>query len=160
MEIRPYRHGDEDGIFDLILPIQQEEFDIPITREEQTDLDRIPEFYQQNKGNFWVAITDNGRIVGTISLVDIGNGQGALRKMFVASDYRGQPHHTASHLLKTLLDWSRDQGIKTIYLGTTEKFKAAHRFYEKNGFDLIDVETLPETFPLMAVDTRFYRYRL
>ena len=35
-----------------------------------------------------------------------------------------------------------------------------HRFYEKNGFQLIDPDTLPARFPKMKVDTRFYRLGL
>jgi RimJ/RimL family protein N-acetyltransferase len=44
-----------------------------------------------------------------------------------------------------------------VLLGTTERFHAAHRFYERNGFKRIAVIDLPATFPRMAVDTRFYR---
>ena len=33
----------------------------------------------------------------------------------------------------------------------------AHRFYEKNGFEVIPRENLPPSFPVMAVDSRFYR---
>jgi hypothetical protein len=51
-------------------------------------------------------------------------------------------------------------GVAEIYLGTTEKFLAAHRFYERNGFGLIESSELPPAFPVMAVDTRFYKRRL
>ena len=47
-----------------------------------------------------------------------------------------------------------------VLLGTTEKFVAAQRFYEKNGFAEIEREELPVTFPLMAVDVKFYTYLL
>ncbi|MEE4944850.1 hypothetical protein V2K24_05085 [Pseudomonas alliivorans] len=40
--------------------------------------------------------------------------------------------------------------------GTTDKFLAAHRFYEKHGFSEVARGNLPESFPLMAVDSRFY----
>ena len=43
-----------------------------------------------------------------------------------------------------------------IYLGTTSAFEAAQRFYEKSGFALVPAEKLPESFPRMAVDSRFY----
>ncbi|MGO7422080.1 GNAT family N-acetyltransferase, partial [Rhizobium ruizarguesonis] len=46
------------------------------------------------------------------------------------------------------------------FLGTTDKFVAAHRFYEKNGFTEIAKSALPRTFPLMAVDSKFYRYKV
>jgi hypothetical protein len=72
----------------VILPIQQEEFAISITAEDQPDLLAITDFYQTGTGGFWVAKAA-GRVVGTIGLKDIGNREAALRKMFVATDYRG-----------------------------------------------------------------------
>jgi hypothetical protein len=47
--------------------------------------------------------------------------------------------------------------VRDIFLGTTGKFLAAHRFYEKNAFTEIDAAELPPAFPRMAVDTKFYR---
>jgi N-acetylglutamate synthase-like GNAT family acetyltransferase len=47
-----------------------------------------------------------------------------------------------------------------VYLGTTAKFLAAHRFYEKRGFAVIDKSALPPGFPVMTVDTRFHRLAL
>ena len=43
-----------------------------------------------------------------------------------------------------------------MYLDTTERFVAAHRFYEKQGFDPVDPADLPASFPRMSVDSRFY----
>jgi GNAT superfamily N-acetyltransferase len=62
-------------------------------------------------------------------------------------------------LLEALRDWARARGVREIFLGTTALFLAAHRFYEKNGFELVERADLPEAFPVMAVDTRFYAYR-
>ncbi len=157
--ITRFQPGDEPAIIDLIVPIQAREFGIPISAADQPDLLAIPEFYQSGKGDFWVAKAE-GAIVGTISLKDIGNGQGALRKMFVAMPYRGQPHRVASRLLEHLLAEARSRGFREVLLGTTEQFVAAHRFYEKYGFERIDPETLPPAFPRMALDTRFYRLRV
>jgi hypothetical protein len=39
----------------LIIDIQKNEFDIPINLEEQPDLKEIPNVYQINNGNFWIA---------------------------------------------------------------------------------------------------------
>ena len=33
-----------------------------------------------------------------------------------------------------LLGWARSHSVSVIYLGTTSKVHAAHRFYEKHGF--------------------------
>jgi N-acetylglutamate synthase-like GNAT family acetyltransferase len=154
--IRAFRSGDEQGVFDVILPIQQEEFGVPITAADQPDLAAIPDFYQQGKGGFWVAEKD-GVIVGTISLKDIGNDEAALRKMFVAAEVRGREFGVAARLLDRLMAHAAEAGLKVILLGTTDKFLAAHRFYEKNGFAEIAADDLPASFPRMAVDTKFYR---
>ena len=63
------------------------------------------------------------KVVGTVGLFDIGDGQAALRKMFVKASFRGQGLGVASALLKALLGWSAQIGVKTIFLGTTEKFR-------------------------------------
>ncbi|SFB06252.1 N-acetylglutamate synthase, GNAT family [Rhizobium sp. NFR07] len=157
--IRPFEPGDEPGITDVILPIQREEFGIAITAQDQPDLTDIAGFYQTGKGEFWVAVKD-GRIVGTISLKDIGNNEAALRKMFVAADVRGTEYGVAARLLETLLAHASHVGLTAILLGTTDKFLAAHRFYEKNGFSEVTPAELPLSFPRMAVDSKFYRLAL
>ena len=157
IEIGPFCEHHLPGIVNLILPIQQSEFGIPITLDDQPDLLDIPGFYQTGSGNFWVALHD-GEVVGTISLLDIGNGQGALRKMFVKKKFRGSTKTVACRLLEVLLEWCRRHNINEIYLGTTAKFLAAHRFYEKRGFLEIEKKELPVSFPLMIVDTKFYKY--
>ena len=157
INIEIYSDINKKDVTDLILHIQNAEFGIPITLELQPDLNEIPGFYQINNGNFWSAKID-GKIIGTISLLDIGNRQSALRKMFVDKDYRGKEFGVGQKLLNTLLDWARHKGFTEIFLGTTEKFTRAQRFYEKNGFKEIEKQKLPGAFPLMEVDSKFYRF--
>lgn len=157
--IVPFTSGFQDQVVDLIVGIQRGEFAIDITAEQQPDLREIRTFYQRDAGNFWIAL-EEGRVVGTISLLDIGDGQAALRKMFVHPDFRGRERGTAQALLRTLLDWASERSLHEIYLGTTPFFRAAHRFYEKCGFTEISKDRLPPAFPIMEVDTRFYQLRL
>lgn len=159
IEIKDYTEAYKEDVIALILSIQQKEFNIPITREDQPDLSNIANFYQVKNGNFWLAFYGE-QVVGSISLIDIGNQQGALRKMFVKADFRGSKYNVAKLLLQQLIVWSRGHKFQEIYLGTTEKFLAAHRFYEKNGFAQVDKATLPDAFPIMKVDTRFYKYKV
>ncbi len=154
-----FEPSDMQGVIDLILPIQRDEFGIPITVEQQPDLCSIPSFYQAGKGDFWVARIGE-RVIGTIGLKDIGNAQAALRKMFVSTEFRGRKFGVAAQLLDRLLAEARERGITGIFLGTTDKFLAAHRFYEKHGFSEIRKELLPSSFPLMSVDTKFYSLQL
>jgi GNAT superfamily N-acetyltransferase len=159
LEIVPFRAGFEDQVVSLIVGIQRDEFGIEITAEQQPDLSDIPAFYQVGSGNFWLAI-ESGRVVGTIALLDIGNRQTALRKMFVHPDFRGREAGTAQSLLATLLEHARERAVREILLGTTARFLAAHRFYEKNGFAEIAQSALPPAFPVMAVDVKFYARRV
>ncbi len=156
--IESYTEVHKEGVVNVILPIQKE-FGINITLQDQPDLENIPGFYQKDKGNFWVAIINNV-VVGTVGLLYIGNEYGALRKMFVKADYRGREFGVGQLLLNTVLQWSQNHDLKKILLGTTEKFIAAHRFYEKNGFVEVDKKILPPEFPIMKVDVKFYEYQL
>lgn len=158
--IVPYADGDLAGVKACILTIQQREFGFPITWEDQPDLHDIAGWYRTGAGDFWVAKDETGGIVGMIGLRDIGGGTGALRKMFVAKEWRGTERGVALSLVETLLAHARTQGLRTILLGTTEAFRAAHRFYEKSGFHRVEAETLPASFPRMSGDTRFYRREL
>ena len=155
-QIDEYDDRYRQGVIDVILPIQREEFSLAVTLEDQPDLIDVPAYYQSGKGGFWVA-TVGGKVVGTLGLLDIGDGCGALRKMFVAQEWRGRAHAIADRLLERLLAHARSQRIDRIYLGTTRWFHAAHRYYERNGFSRIRRADLPSSFPIMKVDTRFYR---
>lgn len=157
ININKYSEIFKQEVVDLILSIQREEFGIQIDLEAQPDLKEIPAFYQKDEGNFWVASACK-IVVGTIALLDIGNHCGALRKMFVKASYRGSKFGVGQALLNTLFEWAASKEFNTILLGTTEKFLAAQRFYEKNGFEEIDKWLLPKEFPVMPVDVKFYKY--
>lgn len=156
--IQEYKDEYQYDIVEIILKIQREEYNIPITEKDQPDLANIPTFYQQDNGNFWVSI-EHDKVVGTIALKNIGDEKAVLRKMFVKQEYRGKEKGVAKKLLSQLLDWARQKHFKKIFLGTTPQFLAAHRFYEKNGFIEIQKENLPINFPVMEVDKKFYCYR-
>lgn len=154
--IRPFEETHQRGVEELVLPIQQGEFGVPITREQQPDLMFIQKTFQTGKGNFWVAL-DGERVVGTIGVVDISNNQVALKKMFVAKDYRGKEKGLSQLLMDTAISWCKAQNIQQVFLGTTDKMYAAHRFYEKNGYVEVQIPELPPLFPVVSVDTKFYR---
>lgn len=146
-------------IIELISHIQRIEYGIPITPDDQPDLKKIPAVYQSGNGNFWLA-KQGAKIVGTIGLIDAGNGIGALRKMFVQKEFRGKELGIAHSLLQTLLEWATAEGFSSIYLGTVPKLEAALRFYDKHGFERVEADLLPANFPRMPVDTVFYKYQL
>lgn len=162
--IRPWCVSDREAVIALILEIQRGEYGIEITRAQQPDLEDVPGTYRRGDGEFWVAETA-GRVVGTIALIDFGpdapgRREGAIRKMFVAADARGRERGIAKRLLERLIGHARAQGFAALTLGTIERFAAALRFYEREGFAPLAAEALPAGFPRMAVDNRFFRLEL
>jgi len=155
LELRPATNADLEDIAALVLSIQVDEFNVPITREDQPDLQDLEAVFYQGKGVFYIALHEE-RVVGTIGLLDAGQGLGVLRKMFVAADYRGREWGTAMHLLDALMNHAYLNGFETIQLGTQKRLTAACRFYEKHGFVEVAAEELPEHFPIMAVDDTFF----
>jgi GNAT superfamily N-acetyltransferase len=158
VHIRRWTTADGDAVTRLIVGIQRGEFGIEITAADQPDLDDVEGWYRADGGDFWVAV-DEDRVVGTIAVLRFAPGMGAVRKMFVAPSHRGESG-LASALMAMMIEWSRLAGFDSLFLGTTSVMTRAHRFYERQGFELIPQSDLPVGFPLMAVDSIFYRRRL
>ena len=154
LEIKLVNDTYSKEIIDLVLNIQQKEFNVPITIEDQPDLMQIEDFYFANGGSFWGAFI-NGELVGTIALVKFDEKVAAIRKMFVKKEFRGKEHGIAQRLLETLISYCQKNGIEEVYLGTVSILKAALRFYERNHFEIIEKGLLPSKFPLMNADNVF-----
>lgn len=157
--ILPFDPKYQFEVIDLVERIQVREFSIPIEESQRKELQSIPESFQKNKSNYWVALF-NGKVIGTIAVIDIGHNAFELRDVFLDQEYRGQQTGFAKKLLDTVLAWSRNYDIKTIFLGTTLSFKAAHRFYEKHGFYEIIRKEMPSYCQPMDCDEKFYRLDL
>jgi len=155
--IKPIYNSYTDEIIELITHIQQKEFNIPITVHDQPDLLDIEANYHAGGGNFWGAFSGD-ELVGTIALINIGHHAGTISKMFVKDGHRGTG--LALQLLETLVQDAAKKQMTDIYLGTSAVLKAAHRFYERNGFILTDINEFPTYFPRVAIDTMFYKLSL
>ncbi len=154
LEINLVNNTYSKEIIDLVLTIQQKEFNVPITIEDQPDLMQIDDFYFANGGSFWGAFI-NGELVGTIALIKFDEKKAAIRKMFVKKEFRGKEHSIAQKLLEILIAYCHKNGIDEVYLGTVSILQAALRFYERNHFEIIEKKSLPSKFPLMSADNVF-----
>jgi len=154
LEINLVNNTYSKEIIDLVLNIQQKEFNVPITIEDQPDLMQIEDFYFANGGSFWGAFID-GELVGTIALIKFDKKAAAIRKMFVKKEFRGKEYGIAQKLLETLITYCQKNRIDEVYLGTVSILEAALRFYERNHFIRIEKEQLPSKFPLMTADNVF-----
>lgn len=157
--IKPLNNRFAEQAIRLILNIQQNEFNIPITIEDQPDLRSIESAYFAAGGHFWGAFCA-GELVGTIGLIKFDTHSGAIRKMFVKSDFRGKAFGVGQRLLDTLMAYCHNAGIDRLYLGTVSTLQAAKRFYERNQFAIIKKDGLPSKFPVMGADDTFYARKL
>jgi N-acetylglutamate synthase-like GNAT family acetyltransferase len=155
----PFQDLHREQVVRLVLDIQNIEFSLPITLEQQPDLADVPTFFRKGKGDFRVALVGE-EVVGTVGIVDFSADQCVLRKMFVKKEFRGSDKGIAQSLLDRVKDECRLRGLREIFLGTIPTTHAAVRFYLKNGFAEIPSEELPAKFPRMSVDTRVYWLRL
>ncbi len=150
-----FREAQQDEVAAFVLGIQQGEFDVPVTLEDQPDLKAVGATFLAGGGGFWVG-THDGRVVGTAGLLDAAPGLFVLRKMFVDQAHRGVHSGLAAALLARAVAHVRARGGGAIYLGTMALLGAACRFYEKRGFTRVDADQLPRAFPRMHNDDRFY----
>ena len=123
MQIETYNKKYQQQVIELILNIQQNEFNVPVTIKDQPDLINIENFYYNKNGKFWIAIEGN-KVIGTIALIDIDNKQSCLRKMFVHKDYRGKEKGTGQLLLDRLINWCKEKDIKEMAEVMSQKIGA------------------------------------
>lgn len=147
INIIPFEHHHQKEIDEMMNEINHE-FDQSIFASTSFDKKR-------SLDKHWVA-THLNTVVGTIGLIKISDNTIILKAMFVDKKHRGKEKLVSNKLLATLLHWSEINHIKAIYLGTMQQFKAAQRFYEKNGFERIAKSDLPEDFIHNELDDIFY----
>ncbi len=152
-QIIPFENRYQYAISSMMDQIQ-EEFEIPFRNPNGKQISDIAD----GENLFWVAV-EGGRVLGTIGLSRIDNTHAFLRHLFVAKEARGE-QGVARSLLDTALNKAEQLDCESLYLGTMEQFKAAQRFYDKNGFVRIPREALPQQMPVSPMDTVFYRWIL
>ena len=127
----------------------KEEFDLPISNKS----------YGLKEPDFYCVAQVEKKIVGTVA-INYENGFAVLKRMFVLKEMRGKIIGVSQLLMNKVLKNCIENNFDTIYLGTMEEFKAAHKFYEKNNFVKILKEDLPNEFINNPIDSVFYRLRI
>lgn len=157
--IQPFEDKYQPEVVALIEQIQVGEFNIPIEDGQRKELQSISHSFQKDKGNYWIALF-NEKLIGTIAVIDIGHHAFELRDVFLDKEFRGSIRGFARKLLDTVFEWSKKHEVEKIYLGTTHAFRAAHRFYEKHGFQEIARNQMPSYCQPMDCDEKFYQFDL
>lgn len=155
LNIRQFLTSDSDAVNKLIRNIQKNEFNFTVENFPQPELLDIENFYIASGGNFWVVFS-NEILVGTASLLDLGNGIAKLGKMFVHKTYRGKPLRIAQKLLNTVQDWAKQKEFNCICFETITETCAAHYFYERNEFMEVAPSDFPEEYKICPYPSRYF----
>lgn len=158
--IQPFSEIYQKQVENLVLGVQNGEFNLGITAQDQPDLPNIGAFYKN--GQFWIALNEQNQLMGTIGIQPLNEKQAVLRKMFMDKSMRGNKDvNLAQRLFETLLAFAKQKSYQELWLDTPPPAYAAHRFYEKNGFELMPTESTPKDFITPAVpNLRIYRLTL
>ena len=140
--ILSYSEQYRNEVVDLVLNIQNVEYGIGLSLDEQPDLLAIEKEYVHPGGGFWLALSQAGDVVGTIGL-QVSDGHGIMKKFFVRPEHRGQSRGVAAALYSRMLEHARAAGLRSIILDTPSVAERSHAFYRKAGFREITREELP-----------------
>ncbi|MBM7569047.1 GNAT family N-acetyltransferase [Paenibacillus sacheonensis] len=155
---KTYEERYKKEIVDLILHVQNSEFELNINIDEQSDILDIPTHYLANGGNFWVALNEANEVIGSIGLQQLTNDTYVLKKFFIYKDYRGKGYSVG--LFNELVHYAKSHGIRTVILDTPAIALRSHRFYEKNGFKEIAKPDLPVPYAYPDRFSLLYRLNL
>lgn len=159
MKLIPYESRYKNQVIALILYLQNYDNQVDLSLEEQPDMNAIEDYYMATGGNFWLVVTEEGMVVGTIGLL-VKEQVGVLKKFFVHQDFRGREKGASSLLYQALVADCQAKDVKTIVLDTPSKCYAAHRFYEKQGFQQIEKEDLPIRYDYPDRDSLIFILKL
>ena len=158
--IREFRKTDNADVVALVLGIQNDEFHLNLSIDDQKDLTDIDAYYRARGGAFLVAENDGGAIIGTIGLMRLRDDLGVMKKFFVAADYRGKDHGVASALYSRFIESAKSKDITQIVLDTPSAAIRSHAFYRSAGFVQIERSELPMSYDFPERDTLFFQLRL
>ena len=157
MTITFFKSEQQAALTAFVLSIQNGEFGLGFTEDEQLDLINTSKFYDD--GGFWIAQLNN-EIVGCIGLQQLNSKIGVLRKMFVKKELRGTDLKIAQRLFDILKAEALELGFDSILLDTPSIAKASHRFYQKNGFSELDKSEIPQEYKFPDRDSRIFKLSL
>lgn len=167
-EIVPYVPVHQPQVVALVLHVQNVEYGIGLPLEEQPDLLAIDAEYAGTGGGFWVAVTPDGWVVGTLGLQvkpgHDGAPWGVMKKFFVHPDHRGRAPDggpgVGARLYRELLAHARSGGLGGVVLDTPAVAERSHAFYTRAGFRQIARDELPLAYDYPDRDSRLFRLDL
>jgi GNAT superfamily N-acetyltransferase len=144
--LRRYEERDHAAVRQLFVDVNRElstpelrtAFEQYTARSLREEIDRIPQYYGERGGSFWVAELGDGTLVGMFGLESAGGGAAELRRMYVAAHLRRRG--VARAMLEQAEQVCCREGWDRIVLGTSELQQPALALYRAAGYRLIREE--------------------
>ena len=162
--IRPFAEHDAAQVRELFITVNRllsppdlrDAFEAYIERALREEIDRIPAYYAERDGGFWVAVKGD-KVVGTFGLERASNDAMELRRMYVHPSARRQG------IARQMLQWAEDEcrrrNVARLELSTAEIQQAAFALYRNAGYRLVREETV-EALSNKTVGSGIRRYYL
>ncbi|MTI30198.1 GNAT family N-acetyltransferase [Xanthovirga aplysinae] len=112
-----------------------------------------PQKYILDEGGQILFAFLNGKVVGTVCLINRGEGVFELSKMAVTEHYKGM--RIGQKLMYECIAYASREGIKKLFLDSNRKLTPAITLYHKVGFKEIPV---PKDTPYERCDIRMELY--
>lgn len=140
--IRSFIEADADEVHRLFVAVNKllsppdmiAEFEAYIQRSLAEEIDRIPAYYGERDGGFWVA-TNCGKLAGMFGLEGLSRDAVELRRMYVAPEMRRKG--VASSMLEFAEVECRRRRKSKMKLSTSELQLPALHLYQKAGYRLL-----------------------
>lgn len=144
--IRPFSELDATQVRELFITVNRllspphlrDVFEAYVERALAEEIDRIPAYYSEHAGSFWVAVKD-GKVVGMFGLEGTSDGAMELRRMYVDPSARRQG--IGRQMLQAAENECRHQSVPRLTLSTSEIQRAALALYKEAGYKLLGEET-------------------
>jgi GNAT superfamily N-acetyltransferase len=123
---------------ELATPELRTAFEQYTARSLREEIERIPHYYGERGGGFWVVELSDGTLAGMFGLESAGGGAAELRRMYVAA------HARRRGLARAMLEQAEQvccrEGWDRIVLSTSELQQPALALYRATGYRLIREE--------------------
>lgn len=126
---------------------------------KDNDITKIPEVYL-NKGNFWCALNEKNRIIGTIAIREIEDFF-EVRRFFVRSKEKNKG--LGQKILSNVIEYAINNKISLLKAGTMEDGVEVHHIFEKFGFVVTKryANSSADIFYKLILDTSYiYNFEL
>ncbi len=142
LKIHSHQPGDMGFVAHLhgVLYEREDGFDTSFDGYVIAGLDQFARQYDPDKDHLWIA-RQGGRPVGSIAIVNAGQGEAQLRWFLVEIEVRDLG--VGRRLMETAMEFCVQKGYHSVFLWTLSHLLAARSIYERFGFKLTETKTHP-----------------